>query len=1325
MAVTIDAGAPSTGSTAVTLAFSPPSNCVSIYARNEDGSGGYLPSLASPQTWTLAPGDGVKTVTLTYTYTFQYVCGQYQCGSYCCNYDTWGNCTSYCPTYCDQYCTGQTSCQDSASILLSTHSSSSTVAFAAPTLNSAGSGTKALIHGDFNRDGKIDVAVANAGSNAVAILLGNGDGTFQAASNYSVAGGSPVSIATADFNGDGIADLVTANNGSNNASVILGNGDGTFQGALTYSVGNMPTAVVVGDFNRDGKMDLAFANYGMYSVSILIGNGNGNFFAPDTYPVAGAAMSLAADDFNGDGALDLAVANYGSNNVSVLLGNGSGSFQAAVNYATGSYPFSVATADYNNDGKADLFVANYGGNTLSILKGNGNGTFSAVPSYSTGTSPRSVVPCDFNRDGLIDLAITYSGGGVTVLRGYENGTFFRADFTAGSDPWGVDAADFDGDGRTDLAAASNGSGAASILLNSGVIEASGAFDAGPDNTVGDDAAWLVTGDFNRDGNLDIATANNSSHSVSVLLGNGNGTFQSALAKDTGDSASCLAVGDFNRDGRLDLAVSRPLSASVMILFGNGDGAFSYGPVFGTSYPEPRHIAIGDFDRDGWPDLVVSHSVTFGQLSFYRNSGGSFSQIYQQSAGYSPGPLNVGDYDRNGTLDVAMLNYGSNNVGVWVNCGLSGCGWWVSRDVGPGPVSLAPGDFNRDGKVDLAVVCGDGTAVSALLGTGVGGFYPAANYSVGSGPLAVVSQDFNRDGKSDLAVAGMGGCSLETLWGNSDGTFQEAIHYDYGTIKALAFGDFNKDGKMDMAGIAGTNVVRIFPNVNAFKTLAVTKTGSGGGTITSAPTGISCGSGCSMSFNRSSVVTLTATPDSGSVFQGWSGDCAACGTDPNCTVTMSADRACTASFVPDPVAYWPFDDDTARDWIGSHDGTVTGPGVSFVPGKVGHAIKFDSGTSYVRVPGFNLARLTVSAWVYPAKYGYYTSMVTKNYYASGWSSPYVAWQLWLSENTASPGFIGGTLGNTVSTEAIPINQWSFLAATYDGTTVKLYVNGVLKASQAAPTPGDLPATTGDIYIGMPQYSNHSFLGMLDEVALFDRALSAGEISQQYQNGLSGQGYPVKTFSVAASAAGTGSGTVSCAAGSMSFDYPVSASGTTAPIREGTRTTITAAAGAGATASWNGTCALAGGIEAGNGTAAATCSFSSLHADKAASVTFTGKAGEASKEGAPMTLVKASGTAIQFNYAAASCATDHAVYWGQSQGAISSLVFSGGQCGLGTSGQAQADPGDPPAGTFFYFVIVGNNGTVEGSYGTDSLGTQRPESVGLSGCDIPQDINGACQ
>src|SRR5580658_1154106 len=146
------------------------------------------------------------------------------------------------------------------------------------------------------------------------------------------AGTEPDSVAVGDFNGDGKLDLAVANEGSNNISILLGMGDGTFQAAVDYGAGTAPDSVAVGDFRRDGKLDLVVANDGSNNVSILLGNGDGTFQAAVNYGVGSAPTSVAVGDFNGDGKLDLAVVNELSNNVSILLGNGDGMFQAAVNY---------------------------------------------------------------------------------------------------------------------------------------------------------------------------------------------------------------------------------------------------------------------------------------------------------------------------------------------------------------------------------------------------------------------------------------------------------------------------------------------------------------------------------------------------------------------------------------------------------------------------------------------------------------------------------------------------------------------------------------------------------------------------------------------------------------------------------------------------------------------------------------------------------------------------------------------------------------------------------------------------------------------------------
>ena len=198
----------------------------------------------------------------------------------------------------------------------------------------------------------------------------------------------------------------------------MGYGDGTFQAAVNYSAGTNPTSVVLSDFNGDGKADLAVANYHDGTVSVLLGNGDGTFRAAVSYAVGANPFSAAVGDFNGDGRPDLAVANINSNNVSVLLGNGDGTFQAAVNYLTGANPYSVTVGDFNGDGKLDLVVTNNSGVTVSVLLGNGNGTFQAPVSYSVGTNPNSVALGDFNEDGRVDLAVTnFNSNNVSILLG--------------------------------------------------------------------------------------------------------------------------------------------------------------------------------------------------------------------------------------------------------------------------------------------------------------------------------------------------------------------------------------------------------------------------------------------------------------------------------------------------------------------------------------------------------------------------------------------------------------------------------------------------------------------------------------------------------------------------------------------------------------------------------------------------------------------------------------------------------------------------------------------------------------------------------------------
>lgn len=337
--------------------------------------------------------------------------------------------------------------------------------------------------GDFNKDGKLDVAIANYyGSNEggrVSILLGNGDGTFGPPTTY-YSGGLSIAVATADFNKDGNLDLVVVNQNSADVSIFLGNGDGSFQLAVGYKAGLAPTAIAVGDYNGDGKADLAVSD-GSGMVSILLGKGDGTFGGLVSFHAGVNPTSIVAGDFNGDGKLDLAVTNNGvsgtaGTTVAVLMGNGDGTFQPATFFAAGTSPRFLTVGDFNLDGKLDLVTANdvvfpFGGG--NVMLGNGDGTFQTALPFSAAGFPFALTVADFNGDGKPDVAVANNGQAgcgdtVSVLLGNGDGTFQPAvNFGAGVAPAAIASADLNGDRLDDLIVADQGSNTISVLMATG------------------------------------------------------------------------------------------------------------------------------------------------------------------------------------------------------------------------------------------------------------------------------------------------------------------------------------------------------------------------------------------------------------------------------------------------------------------------------------------------------------------------------------------------------------------------------------------------------------------------------------------------------------------------------------------------------------------------------------------------------------------------------------------------------------------------------------------------------------------------------------------
>jgi uncharacterized protein (TIGR03437 family) len=398
----------------------------------------------------------------------------------------------------------------------------------------------------------------------------------------------------------------------------------------TLTAGLGPTSIVAADFNNDGKLDFAVGS--SEGVSVLLGNGDGTFQRPLSVALPQGTIPnfanrrIAVADFNGDGKLDLA---EGISAV-LLLGRGDGTFQAPISYGV---PGPLAAGDLNGDGKPDMAVRRSAG-TVSILLGNGDGTFQQPAEFSAATSSYElpggeVTIADFNGDGRPDLAVAGStNGGFAVLIGKGDGTFSQSFAVAGCAPnlacygaagYPLGVGDFNGDGKLDIITSYGfGQQRGAVMLGNG----DGTFRELPGQTfsdgklfphgVGQFPSAIVVADLNGDGKLDAVFGygdqgaqdgvHNDYQMVSVCLGNGDGSFQLALAIGVGERPSSVALGDFNGDGKPDLAVSNETSNNVTALINQGPGTYltavSAAGLTGPVAPEALASLFGPLPASG-------------------------------------------------------------------------------------------------------------------------------------------------------------------------------------------------------------------------------------------------------------------------------------------------------------------------------------------------------------------------------------------------------------------------------------------------------------------------------------------------------------------------------------------------------------------------------------------------------------------------------------------------------------------------------------------------------------------------------------------------------
>ena len=526
------------------------------------------------------------------------------------------------------------------------------------------SSVTSLATGDLNGDGKVDMVASFFWSAQPALYLGNGDGTFQSPVRFAIE--APLAIAIADMNLDGKPDIV-ATGYNYYAAVVLGNGDGTLQAPVTYGVTETySNALAIGDFTGDGKPDVAVATgYGGASsfnnITLMVGRGDGTLLPnPTSFGTGLSPLSIATADLNNDGKLDLVSANHDGNSVSVLLGTGHG-FQANLAYNGQQDALAGALADFNNDGILDLLQCQQF-NFLSVQLGTGNGTFSFHQVITR--SPKylgRVAVGDFNHDGKLDVAASISpiqGGNdqVGVFLGKGDGSFFPpVAYDSGTHPLSdVSAVDLNHDGNLDLAI--SGTGVTVFLGNS-----DGTFQPAVTYAASGGSGSLAPGDYNNDGKLDFV-ALGYPHDW-IFLGNGDGTFQTPAGISSALGSS-LAVADFNHDGKLDVAIAgqnqNNFKDYLYVLMGNGDGTFQSS----VSYPLGGYIGLvaADFDGDGNADLAVLDDNNFVANVVLGRGDGTFFNRQSYAIGGTPYALLPSDLNQDGITDMVVI--GTSTISIF-------------------------------------------------------------------------------------------------------------------------------------------------------------------------------------------------------------------------------------------------------------------------------------------------------------------------------------------------------------------------------------------------------------------------------------------------------------------------------------------------------------------------------------------------------------------------------------------------------------------------------------------------------------------------------------
>lgn len=633
-------------------------------------------------------------------------------------------------------------------------------------LSNGANSPSSIAVGDFNGDNKADLAVGNlnGGIWQISVFIGTGTGNFAAPVNFASGSNAQITIiVVGDFNGDGRQDIA-ARNLSGALTIILRNTANNGFDAPTLISGAPVGSMAAADFNQDGRHDLAVGRGGQNVVTALIRNAANNDFDQVNLTINGSAQQIAVGDFTGDGRQDIAV-SHSSGGVDVLPRNALG-FDAPV-FASASVSSPMEAGDFNTDGRLDLAFVSSNQPTI-LFRNAANTNFDSQFFVGTTLSLNRIAVADFTGDGRADIAglnfVSGSPGGVLVVR--RSGTNPNFDLspttTLGSNSF-TDAAlgDFDNDGRQDLATATNGTFSVAIQKGAGNGGFTNLTNAVLNN--GNILSGTITAaDFNNDGNTDLIVGNTSINGFSILNGAGNGSFAAAIDFPVGFAPIRFAVGDFNGDGRADFALNRQNSNQTLIYLRNTANSGFETAVTISHAASPNWLTVGDFNNDGNDDFAVGFFSTNNFAVILRNAGNSGFDVpvsYVTTNGNTQ--LTTADFDGDGNLDIAAAQ---NEISVYYGSATGVFGTPTSYGGSLTATYVESGDFNGDGRQDIVAAVsnyfgsnGRANVVVLLRNAAHNGFDPPAGFN-GSYILnnsftqKILVGEVNGDGRQDLLTS---------------------------------------------------------------------------------------------------------------------------------------------------------------------------------------------------------------------------------------------------------------------------------------------------------------------------------------------------------------------------------------------------------------------------------------------------------------------------------------------------------------------------------------------------------------------------------------------